>query len=66
MDFISIDFDVFFNAHLSYTGHMGDNAIGTAAVLNNASPCPRCPMIYVDYEKHEMRENKEPMTTLLK
>ena len=43
-----------------------DIAIGTDAVLYNARPCPRCPMIYVDYEKHEMRENKEPMTTLLK
>lgn len=41
-------------------------AIGTEAVLYNIRACPRCPMIYVDYQKHEMRANKEPMTTLLK
>ncbi|XP_067948942.1 mitochondrial amidoxime reducing component 2-like [Watersipora subatra] len=40
--------------------------IGGRVTMCNARPCPRCPMIYVDYDKRELRANKEPMTTLLK
>ncbi|KAF6023959.1 MARC1 [Bugula neritina] len=40
--------------------------VGPDAVLYNSRSCPRCPMIYVDYDNHKMRDNKEPMTTLLR
>ncbi|KAF6023961.1 ycbX [Bugula neritina] len=40
--------------------------IGAEAMMHTEKPCSRCPTIQIDFEKLELRKNKEPTTTLLR